>query len=167
MTIEGKSFSKAAIGQTLANANRLDTVPSEHGTPVLTATLDCMFLVDPKARIATPKGEIPAGRLMPGDLVSTRSHGDQPVLGIVPVALSRDMLIGAPRLTPVVLAAGSLGLGLPMRSLLAPPSSRIAGLDDAADLVRWRSRIWSVGPESRGYFPTGPAICGWSCPSLP
>ena len=133
MTIEGKSFSKAAIGQTLANANRLDTVPSEHGTPVLTATLDCMFLVDPKARIATPKGEIPAGRLMPGDLVSTRSHGDQPVLGIVPVALSRDMLIGAPRLTPVVLAAGSLGLGLPMRSLLAPPSSRIAGLDDTAD----------------------------------
>ncbi len=159
MTIAGKSFSKTAIGQTIAKVNRLDAVQAEGGTPPLAATLDCMFLVDPKAQIATPKGEMPAGRLMPGDLISTRSHGDQPLLGIVPVTLSRDMLIAAPRLTPVFLAAGSLGHGLPLRSLQVPPSSRIAGLDGATHMgpvpvtdVVGRHGIARIFPDGASYL---------------
>lgn len=74
-------------------------------------------------RILTPDGERPIELLRAGDRVMTQDHSAQPVRFI-----ARRTLRFPPapdRLRPVVIAAGSLGGGLPRRDLCVSPQHRM------------------------------------------
>jgi hypothetical protein len=71
-------------------------------------------------RILTPDGERPIEKLRPGDLVTTRDNGAQPVRWI---GCSRIAARG--RFAPVRFARGSLGRGLPRRDLLVSRQHRM------------------------------------------
>jgi Hint domain len=116
-----------------------DGVPGSNGEPTAWETsvgwtaLDCVHLVTPATRLATPKGEVAAQKLVPGDSLVTRVNGTLTILGILPVTVPRETLIGQPRLTPVSIAAGALGQDVPPRPLVVPPSARIVGMPDHAN----------------------------------
>ncbi len=71
-------------------------------------------------RILTPDGERPIEDLRPGDLVTTRDNGAQPIRWI---GFSRAAARGT--LAPVRLARGALGRGLPRRDLLVSRQHRM------------------------------------------
>ena len=75
--------------------------------------------------IATPDGPRPVETLRPGDLVSTRDHGAQPVLWIGHRWLSGAELARRSWLRPVRIKAGALGPGTPARDLVVSPQHRM------------------------------------------
>lgn len=121
--------------------------------------LDCMHLVTPETRLATPKGEVAAQRLVPGDTLVSRAKGNLTVLGVVPVLLARASLIGQPRLTPICIGPGALGQDLPQRPLVVAPSAGLVGTPiqpdgsvvPVTDLVG-RAQVARVFPESMSYL---------------
>lgn len=76
-------------------------------------------------RIATPRGERPVERLMPGDLVLTADDGPQPLRWIGLRRLSAADVAANPALCPVRIAAGALGPGLPVRDLIVSQQHRM------------------------------------------
>jgi hypothetical protein len=108
-------------------------VPENWETSAGWTALDCMHLVTPGTSLATPKGEVAAQKLVPGDSLVTRLNGTLTILGVVPVVLPRLALIGRPNLTPVCIGAGALGADLPHRPLVVPPSARLAGMERVGD----------------------------------
>ena len=182
MTIEDKNFSNAAVRRTFSASRRVgqlrDNAAQDHDQP---RAGDCMHLIAPDARIATPRGEMRVDALMPGDLISTRCHGDLPILGIVPVTLARDVLIGQPRLTPVRIGRGALGNGLPLRTVCVAPSSKLAGLAGptgaasvaVSDLIG-TPRVERVFPDGVAYLRLVLPVAAevllegiWHCPNHP
>ena len=75
--------------------------------------------------IATETGERAIETLQPGDRVFTRDHGFQPIRWIGRSALSRRRLLHAAHLRPVLIPAGAMGRGLPIRDLRVSPQHRI------------------------------------------
>ncbi len=73
------------------------------------------------ARIATPAGEVSAGALRHGDIVTTRDHGPQRIRWVGRRHLDAEELDRAPHLRPVRIRTGALGRGLPRRDLLVSP----------------------------------------------
>ncbi len=73
--------------------------------------------------IATPHGEIPVEYLRSGDLVLTVDHGAQPVVwtGATPQDWSADPHPDK----PILIKAGSLGRGVPIRDLMVSPQHRV------------------------------------------
>jgi Ca2+-binding RTX toxin-like protein len=78
--------------------------------------------------ILTPRGEVPVERLRPGDLVTTRDNGPQPICWAGMRRLSAADLAAMPELCPVRLAPGALGCA---RGLLVSPQHGIMVRSDA------------------------------------
>lgn len=128
-------------------AQRADTEPL--------SAMDCMHLVSPDVHLSTPKGEVRADRLVPGDVLVTRSFGPQAVLGIMPVVLARAALISQPRLTPIRIAAGALATALPLRNLIVAPDTCFVGLDGAADTATVPAMDLVGEPQIARVYPDG------------
>ena len=76
-------------------------------------------------RIATPSGPCLVEDLRPGDLVETADHGMQPVRWVGQRTLDADALKAAPKLRPVRISAGALGLSLPRHDLVVSRQHRM------------------------------------------
>ncbi|MFV1908065.1 Hint domain-containing protein [Phaeobacter sp. A89a-3a] len=79
----------------------------------------------PGTTVATPQGSCAVEDLSVGDRVVTRDNGLQPIRWIGRRRLDRSALQAAAHLQPVLIAAGSLGNGMPERDLLLSPSHRV------------------------------------------
>ncbi|CAM3192690.1 Hint domain-containing protein [Paracoccus nototheniae] len=75
--------------------------------------------------ILTPKGQVAVEDLRPGDLVMTGRHGPRPVRWTGGRTLDRIDLALSPRLNPIRIRAGALGLGLPVADLTVSPQHRV------------------------------------------
>lgn len=79
----------------------------------------------PGTRIATPQGARAVETLEPGDLVSTRDNGAQPLVWRGETRLSGAELYLHPQLRPFRLMAGAFGQGRPDSDLLISPGHRL------------------------------------------
>ncbi len=79
----------------------------------------------PGTCIATPKGERLVEDLRPGDLVFTRDNGVQELRWVGSKTLSGQALLADPKLNPVLIRAGALGMGLPERDMRVSPNHRM------------------------------------------
>jgi hypothetical protein len=70
--------------------------------------------------LATPEGLRRVETLRPGDLVWTRDHGPRAIAGVL-----KDADAGQGQHAPITFAPGSIGPGLPARSLSVSPQHRI------------------------------------------
>lgn len=75
--------------------------------------------------ILTPVGDVPVEKLVVGDLVMTRDKGPQPIRWIGNRVLGQDELQAEPRLRPIRISRGALGIGLPSQDLLVSPQHRV------------------------------------------
>lgn len=75
--------------------------------------------------ILTPMGDVPVENLVVGDLVMTRDKGPQPIRWIGNRVLGQDELQAEPRLRPIRISRGALGIGLPSHDLLVSPQHRV------------------------------------------
>ncbi|MDP5305888.1 Hint domain-containing protein [Paracoccus spongiarum] len=75
--------------------------------------------------IATPSGDRPVETLRRGDAVLTRDHGAQPIRWIGRRRVEPVLLGLLPRLRPIHIAAGALGIGLPQADLRLSPQHRV------------------------------------------
>ncbi len=64
--------------------------------------------------ILTPQGERPIESLKPGDLVTTMDNGPQPIVWIGNTSMSRDQMVAQPKLMPIHINAGVLGVDRPL-----------------------------------------------------
>jgi len=94
---------------------------SSDGTPSDSpySTIICFA---PRTRIATPNGDVPAGRLRRGDLVLTADDGPQPILWTARTELAFDTAEADTR--PVVVQRDALGPGVPRRDLIVSQQHR-------------------------------------------
>lgn len=90
--------------------------------PVDADALDVCFLAG--TQIATPNGLVLVEDLGVGDLVLTRDDGPQPIRWISRRDITPTRLDLCPDLRPIEFAPGSLGRGLPRRSLRVSPQHR-------------------------------------------
>lgn len=117
------------------------------------AALEAMIpCFTPGTAIATASGPRAVEDLHPGDRVATRDHGLCPVAWIGRRDFDWRMLGLNPLLRPVMIRAGALGQGLPMRDLLVSPNHRIlvrphrgAGAGAAEALLPARALIGRPG----------------------
>ncbi|MGL4237409.1 Hint domain-containing protein [Tabrizicola sp.] len=75
--------------------------------------------------IDTPLGPRPVESIRPGDLVDTLDDGPQVVRWVGHRSLGLAELVADPSLWPVQLEPGSIGLGLPSRTLTLSPQHRV------------------------------------------
>jgi len=75
--------------------------------------------------IDTPDGPRAIEDLQIGDLVMTRDHGAQPIRWIGGRPVSTDTLAAHPKLRPIRIACGALGVNMPARDLLVSPQHRM------------------------------------------
>jgi hypothetical protein len=87
--------------------------------------------------ILTPRGEVPVETLRPGDLVTTRDNGPQPVLWVASRALDAAELEAGPDQRPIRIEAGAFGQDAPL--ILSPQHGLLlTGPDGRDQLVRAR-----------------------------
>lgn len=86
----------------------------------------------PGTRIETPEGPRLVEELREGDRVSTRDNGAEEILWIGSRRMSGARLYAMPRLRPIRLRAGALGLDLPDGDLRVSPEHRILVRGDVA-----------------------------------
>jgi hypothetical protein len=79
----------------------------------------------PGTRLQTPSGPCPIETLRPGDLVSTKDNGPQPVLWIGRRHMSGARLHAMPHLRPIRIRSSSFGTGQPDEDLLVSPRHRM------------------------------------------
>ncbi|MCJ8139533.1 Hint domain-containing protein [Falsirhodobacter halotolerans] len=75
--------------------------------------------------IETPTGPVPIEQLRSGDLVETRDNGPQPILWLGHSAIDEKGLKHNPKLKPIRIKAGALGVALPLVDLVVSPQHRI------------------------------------------
>ncbi len=75
--------------------------------------------------IRTPRGEIAVQDLQAGDLVETLDDGACPIRWVGSRLVSPDFMRIRPELRPILVPAGALGDGLPLRDLLLSPAHRV------------------------------------------
>jgi len=75
--------------------------------------------------IRTPVGQTPIEELRVASLVLTRDNGPQPIRWISSRRLDAAELARDPRLRPIVIRRGALGVGMPDRDLRVSPQHRI------------------------------------------
>lgn len=88
----------------------------------------------PGTMIKTPAGQRDIATLTAGDIVLTQDDGPQPVVFTNSTHTPAYELVSTPDLRPVVIAAGSLGAGLPSHDLVVSPQHRIL-------LDGWRAQL--------------------------
>lgn len=76
-------------------------------------------------RIATPHGAVAVEQVKVGDFVLTKDNGPQPVEWIGSRQMSGARLFAMPRLRPVRIRAGALGIESPDKELLVSPEHRM------------------------------------------
>jgi hypothetical protein len=79
----------------------------------------------PGTRVATPQGPKAVETLIPGDKVLTMDNGPQPIEWIGRRQMSGARLFAMPRLRPIRISAGALGLDRPDETLLVSPEHRL------------------------------------------
>jgi len=89
----------------------------------------------PGTRIACETGEIAVEDLRAGDRVMTRDHGLQVLRWIGRKVLSRDDLTADARLQPVLISAGALGAGWPVRDMRVSRQHRMLVTGPRAELL--------------------------------
>lgn len=127
---------------TLAGSGGRAAAPSVDGppcgaataSPARTATAQGTVCFTEGTRIATPRGEVPVERLVPGDRVVTRDNGLQVIRWIGRRSLDWQALAAAPHLRPILISQGSLGAGLPERDLMVSPNHRMLVASERAAL---------------------------------
>ena len=90
-----------------------------------TITVPFMICFTAGTLIATPRGEVAAGELRVGDLVTTHDHGPRPIKWIGSRKISSGVLASDSRTRPIRIRAGALGQGMPVRDLLVSPQHRV------------------------------------------
>lgn len=134
---------RLVYAETDASHGRVEPLDTENRTAGETGFAGLLARVPcftPGTLIATERGEWPVEALRPGDRVVTRDNGLQPVLWTGGSAYGWRDLGLLPVLRPVLIRAGALGDGLPLRDLLLSPNHRI--------LVRSRSDAGAVTGEA-------------------
>lgn len=91
-------------------------------------------------RIQTETGQVPAGRLAPGDRVWTQDAGFQPIRWIASRKVGPAEMRADQALRPVRLAPGALGPGQPERPLFLSPQHRLC-------LSGWKCELHFGAPE--------------------
>ncbi|MFK7746591.1 MAG: Hint domain-containing protein [Roseobacter sp.] len=86
----------------------------------------------PGTRIATPTGSMAVEDLRLGDLVQTKDNGAQPIEWIGSRHMSGARLFAMPRLRPVRIRMGALGVDRPDQELLVSPEHRMLLSGDVA-----------------------------------
>ncbi len=76
-------------------------------------------------RVLTPAGPVRVEDLQLGDLVTTKDNGLQPIEWIGRRRMTGARLFAMPRLRPIRISAGALGLERPDQSLLVSPQHRM------------------------------------------
>ncbi len=89
----------------------------------------------PGTLIACEAGEVPVEALRPGDRVVTRDHGVQVVRWVGQKRLGRAELAAEPKLQPVLIRAGALGAGLPLRDMRVSRQHRMLVGGPRAELL--------------------------------
>lgn len=79
----------------------------------------------PNTLIATPTGSVAVENLRLGDLVQTKDNGAQPIEWIGRRHMTGARLFAMPRLRPVRIRAGALGVERPDQELLVSPEHRM------------------------------------------
>ncbi len=93
------------------------------------------------ALIRTEHGDRPVESLYEGDLILTRDNGLQPLRWIGRRSFGPDELAMNPKLQPVRIPAGSLGLGQPTRDLLVSRQHRMFVASKIAERMFGQSEI--------------------------
>ena len=121
-------------------------------TTIQTSSIACFVR---GTRIAVPGGETAVEALASGDLVLTAAGLARPVRWIGTRSYAGRFLAANPRLHPVRIRAGALGVGLPRRDLLVSPSHAMlldGVLVPAACLVDGASIVLERGLRDVDYF---------------
>ncbi|GAB1362873.1 hypothetical protein MASR1M32_21090 [Rhodobacter sp.] len=79
----------------------------------------------PGTRLQARDGERAVEDLVPGDLIVTRDGGLRPVTWVGRKTLSLADLVAWPELRPVLIPAGALGAGQPVRDMRVSPQHRV------------------------------------------
>ena len=103
------------VHHTLGTQRQADHAPDSGGVICFT----------PGTMIATPRGAVPVETLGVGDLVQTKDNGAQPVEWIGQRHMTGARLFAMPRLRPVRIRTGALGIKSPSRELLVSPEHRM------------------------------------------
>ena len=110
------------------------TIPISPGDSVTTSGLtpfatepytNVIACFTPGARIRAEAGETPVEELKVGDRVMTKDHGLQPIRWIGRRFVNVGRLASDAGLTPVKIAAGSLGKNVPARDITVSPQHRM------------------------------------------
>ncbi|MDT1064281.1 Hint domain-containing protein [Paracoccus sp. CPCC 101403] len=91
----------------------------------LTLADDQVFCFVAGTMIQTETGPVAVETLVAGDMVLTRDRGYQPILWVGSVRLADASLRRNPRLRPIRIKAGALGMGTPEADLLVSPQHRV------------------------------------------
>ncbi|NOD89515.1 MULTISPECIES: Hint domain-containing protein [unclassified Ruegeria] len=92
-------------------------------------------------RIKTPDGEVDIDDLSAGDLVSTLDGEPQAIRWIGSKKLSRLDLIANPKIRPIRIRKGALGLGMPATDLTVSPQHRLLVRSKVAQRVLGEAEI--------------------------
>ncbi|WP_405403839.1 Hint domain-containing protein [Paracoccus sp. Ld10] len=114
-----------SLTQSLLDTALISTTINADGTLVLPDEEIEIVCFARGTMIDTPDGPVAVQDLRAGDLVVTRDNGPQPVRWMGSQRLSADMLARNPRLTPVRIAAGALGVNSPSHDLIVSPQHRV------------------------------------------
>lgn len=95
----------------------VDTMPGQPGSGVICFT--------PGTQIATPHGPRRVEALREGDWVQTRDNGAQEIQWIGSRRISGARLFVVPKLRPIRIRAGALGIDRPEKELLVSPEHRM------------------------------------------
>ena len=109
-------------------------------------------------RIVTVRGDVAVEEIVQGDVILSQGLGAAPVVAVTICHLTRQALIAAHRLTPVLMRAGALGAGRPDRDLCLHPGtllcadamSGLKGPQRATDLIG-DGRVMRIFPDSVTY----------------
>ena len=113
------------VHHTLQGAQNASTGPETGGVICFT----------PGTRIETPEGPRLVEDLRPGDLVQTRDDGAQEIQWVGSRRMSGARLFAMPRLRPVRIRTGALGVDRPDQELLVSPEHRMLIKGDVAQAL--------------------------------
>ena len=139
-TLDLRGMGKLTIDYNDANVEGgIVTFRDADGAPTGTMTFDNIENVipcfTPGSLILTDRGEVPVEDLDVGDLVLTRDSGFQQIRWVGRRDLAQADLVANPRHTPVRIARGALGAGVPERDMLVSPQHRMLITGNRAELL--------------------------------
>jgi Ca2+-binding RTX toxin-like protein len=114
--------------------NFLDAQGNTTGTLNFTNIENVIPCFTPGTLIATPRGEVLAEMLQPGDKVVTRDNGIQEILWVGAKKMAFNGVSAHTHLQPIMVRSGSLGNGLPEWDMMVSPNHRLLVANDRTQL---------------------------------